>query len=152
MESFRIDGHEADDLIATYVRLAKEAGRSVTIFSPDKDFFQLVGSDVNTYDGRKFLGIGPLPAGPEEVRKKIGLEPWQMTHYLALTGDTADNVKGVTGVRPGTNAKIGPAGARQLLAEFGTVTNLLRSLDDDRVPSRLKKRLQGTTVRSGCNP
>ena len=103
---------EADDIIATYARLAREAGGDVTIVSSDKDLMQLLGPQVTMLDGMKQKLIGP-----DEVREKFGVGPEKMIDLQALTGDSTDNVPGVPG--------IGPKTAAQLLDEYGDLDTLL---------------------------
>ncbi|MES0112259.1 DNA polymerase I [Mesorhizobium sp. M0013] len=107
-----IEGYEADDLIATYARLACEAGGDTTIISSDKDLMQLVGPTVGMYDPMKDRQIG-IP----EVIEKWGVPPEKMIDLQALTGDSVDNVPGVPG--------IGPKTAAQLLEQFGDLDGLL---------------------------
>ncbi len=106
------EGFEADDLIATYTRLAVEAGGDVTIVSSDKDLMQLVGPSVILSDQMKDKRLGP-----EDVREKFGVYPEKMIDLQALVGDTSDNVPGVPG--------IGPKTAAELLETFGTLEALL---------------------------
>ena len=106
------EGYEADDLIATYTRLAVEAGGDVTIVSSDKDLMQLVGPGVILYDQMKDKRLGP-----DEVKEKFGVFPEKMIDLQALCGDTSDNVPGVPG--------IGPKTASQLLEEYGDLETLL---------------------------
>ncbi|WP_152046616.1 DNA polymerase I [Aureimonas psammosilenae] len=105
-------GFEADDLIATYTRLAVEAGGDVTIVSSDKDLMQLVGPCVILYDQMKDKRLGP-----EDVKEKFGVYPEKMIDLQSLVGDTSDNVPGVPG--------IGPKTAAELLDTFGTLEALL---------------------------
>jgi DNA polymerase-1 len=107
-----MEGFEADDLIATYCRLACEAGGDTTIVSSDKDLMQLVGPTVGMYDPMKDRQIG-IP----EVIEKWGVPPEKMIDLQALTGDSVDNVPGVPG--------IGPKTAAQLLEQFGNLDTLL---------------------------
>ncbi|MER8848277.1 DNA polymerase I [Mesorhizobium australicum] len=107
-----MEGFEADDLIATYCRLACEAGGDTTIISSDKDLMQLVGETVGMYDPMKDRQIG-IP----EVVEKWGVPPEKMIDLQALTGDSVDNVPGVPG--------IGPKTAAQLLEQFGDLDELL---------------------------
>lgn len=107
-----MEGFEADDLIATYCRLASEAGGDATIISSDKDLMQLVGPTVGMYDPMKDRQIG-VP----EVVEKWGVPPEKMIDLQALTGDSVDNVPGVPG--------IGPKTAAQLLEQFGDLDALL---------------------------
>ncbi|MEQ1951215.1 DNA polymerase I [Mesorhizobium sp. CN2-181] len=107
-----MEGFEADDLIATYARLACEAGGDTTIVSSDKDLMQLVGETVSMYDPMKDKEI-KIP----EVVEKWGVPPEKMIDLQALTGDSIDNVPGVPG--------IGPKTAAQLLEQFGDLDTLL---------------------------
>ena len=107
-----MEGFEADDLIATYARLAHEAGADTTIISSDKDLMQLVGPSVSMYDPMKDRQIG-VP----EVVEKWGVPPERMIDLQALTGDSVDNVPGVPG--------IGPKTAATLLEQFGDLDTLL---------------------------
>ncbi|MGB3539081.1 MAG: DNA polymerase I [Mesorhizobium sp.] len=107
-----MEGFEADDLIATYARLACEAGGDTTIISSDKDLMQLVGPTVGMYDPMKDRQIG-IP----EVVEKWGVPPEKMIDLQALTGDSVDNVPGVPG--------IGPKTAALLLEQFGDLDQLL---------------------------
>ncbi|PZO82391.1 MAG: DNA polymerase I [Mesorhizobium amorphae] len=107
-----IEGFEADDLIATYCRLASEAGADATIISSDKDLMQLVSDQVSMYDPMKDREIREA-----EVIEKWGVPPSKMVDLQALTGDSIDNVPGVPG--------IGPKTAAQLLAEYGDLDTLL---------------------------
>ncbi len=105
-------GFEADDLIATYARLATEAGATATIVSSDKDLMQLVGNGVTMYDTMKDKRIGPA-----EVMEKFGVGPDKVIEVQALIGDSSDNVPGVPG--------IGVKTAAQLIGEYGDLETLL---------------------------
>ena len=105
-------GFEADDLIATYVRLACEAGASATIVASDKDLMQLVNDCVVMYDTMKDRRIG-IP----EVVEKFGVPPEKVIEVQALIGDSTDNVPGVPG--------IGVKTAAQLIGEYGDLETLL---------------------------
>ena len=105
-------GFEADDLIATYVRLACEAGATATIVSSDKDLMQLVTDCVIMYDTMKDRRIG-IP----EVIEKFGVPPEKVIEVQALIGDSTDNVPGVPG--------IGVKTAAQLIGEYGDLETLL---------------------------
>ena len=105
-------GFEADDLIATYARLAIEAGATATIVSSDKDLMQLVGNGVTMYDTMKDKRIGPA-----EVFEKFGVGPDKVIEVQALIGDSSDNVPGVPG--------IGVKTASQLIGEYGDLETLL---------------------------
>ena len=105
-------GYEADDLIATYVREAREAGARATIVSSDKDLMQLVDDQVVMYDTMKDRRIGPA-----EVVEKFGVPPDKVIEVQALIGDSTDNVPGVPG--------IGVKTAAQLISEYGDLDTLL---------------------------
>ncbi|MGC1353638.1 MAG: 5'-3' exonuclease H3TH domain-containing protein, partial [Xanthobacteraceae bacterium] len=106
------DGFEADDLIATYVRQASEAGATATIVSSDKDLMQLVSDDVIMFDTMKDKKIGRA-----EVIEKFGVPPEKVIEVQALIGDSTDNVPGVPG--------IGVKTAAQLIVEYGDLETLL---------------------------
>jgi DNA polymerase I len=107
-----MEGFEADDLIATYARMATETGADTTIVSSDKDLMQLVGPSVLMWDPVKDRRIG-IP----EVVEKWGVPPEKMIDLQALVGDSVDNVPGIPG--------IGPKTAAQLLEQFGDLDTLL---------------------------
>ncbi len=115
--TFEKAGFEADDLIGTLSRLAKSQGQEVTIVSGDKDFAQLVEPGIRIFDPSKDAYMGA-----DEVRAKFGVNPDQIIDYLALVGDSSDNVPGVRGV--------GPKAAQKLLGEFGTLKNVYDKLGD----------------------
>ena len=103
---------EADDLIASYVRAACEAGWRSTIVSSDKDLMQLVREGVGMLDP-----IKNKPIGRAEVIEKFGVPPEKLVEVQALMGDSVDNVPGVPG--------IGPKGAAQLVLEHGDLEGVL---------------------------
>ena len=116
MTPLEAPGFEADDIIATLVREARENGLRVVIVSADKDLLQLVGDDVVMYDtmrGKVF--------GPEETIEKFGVEPRQVRDLLALMGDSSDNVPGVPSVGQKTAAK--------LLNEHESLEGIYENLD-----------------------
>jgi DNA polymerase-1 len=133
-------GYEADDLIATYARLACEAKATTTIVSSDKDLMQLVGNGVTMYDTMKDKRIGAA-----EVMEKFGVPPDKVIEVQALIGDSSDNVPGVPG--------IGVKTAAQLIGEYGDLETLLKraseikqdkrrqSLIDNAEIARISKRL-----------
>ncbi|MGE3149676.1 MAG: DNA polymerase I, partial [Pseudorhodoplanes sp.] len=105
-------GFEADDLIATYARLACAAKATTTIVSSDKDLMQLVCDTVQLYDTMKDKRIGAA-----EVFEKFGVPPEKVIEVQSLIGDSTDNVPGVPG--------IGVKTAAQLIVEFGDLETLL---------------------------
>ena len=105
---------EADDIIATYTKLAREQNLEVIIVSSDKDLMQLVGENVSMYDGMKQKIIST-----EQVIEKFGVTPDKVRDVLALIGDTSDNVPGVAG--------IGPKTAAELIIEYGNLEAVLNN-------------------------
>lgn len=110
--SIEMTGYEADDLIATYARIADEAGARCTIISSDKDLMQLVTENVIMRDPMKNKDIGI-----KEVIEKFGVEPARVIDVQALAGDSVDNIPGVPG--------IGVKTAVLLLNEYGPLEELL---------------------------
>ena len=107
-------GFEADDLIATYARLGREAGAKVTIVSSDKDLMQLVvDGKVELYDTMKNKRLASA-----EVMEKFGVAPDKVIQVQALAGDSTDNVPGVRG--------IGVKTAAELINIYGDVETLLK--------------------------
>ena len=112
----RVSGVEADDVIGTLVQRAAEAGIEVTISTGDKDFAQLVRPGVtlvNTMTNTILDEAG--------VFAKFGVRPEQIVDYLALMGDSVDNIPGVE--------KCGPKTAAKWLAEYGTLDGVIANAD-----------------------
>ena len=122
-------GFEADDLIATYVRIACERGASATIVSSDKDLMQLVTDCVTMYDTMKDRRIG-IP----EVIEKFGVPPDKVVEVQALAGNSTDNVPGVPG--------IGVKTAAQLIVEYGDLEQLLFRAGEIKQPKRREALLE----------
>src|SRR3954468_9825385 len=122
-------GFEADDLIATYVRIACERGASATIVSSDKDLMQLVNDCVTMYDTMKDRRLG-IP----EVIEKFGVPPEKVVEVQALAGDSTDNVPGVPG--------IGVKTAAQLIVEYGDLETLLLRAGEIKQPKRREALLE----------
>jgi DNA polymerase-1 len=113
----QVPGVEADDVIGTLAKQAAESGLPVLISTGDKDMGQLVNAQVtlvNTMSGTLLDRDG--------VKRKFGVWPEQMIDYLALVGDSSDNIPGVSG--------IGPKTAAPLLAHFGTLEAMYQRLDE----------------------
>ncbi|MFO1110806.1 MAG: DNA polymerase I [Bradyrhizobium sp.] len=122
-------GFEADDLIATYARLATDRGATTTIVSSDKDLMQLVTDKVVMYDTMKDRHIG-IP----EVIEKFGVPPEKVVEVQALAGDSTDNVPGVPG--------IGIKTAAQLIVEYGDLEQLLFRAGEIKQPKRREALLE----------
>ncbi|MCH8305275.1 MAG: DNA polymerase I, partial [Candidatus Marinimicrobia bacterium] len=116
-----LDGYEADDIIGTMAGKAEKEGFEVLMVTADKDFAQLVTKKVVMYNTRAKADESNL-IDIEGVKKKWGVSPGQIRDYLALVGDTSDNVPGVRGV--------GPKGAVKLLAEYGSLEEILNHVND----------------------
>ncbi len=131
--AIEVPGYEADDLIATYARLAREAGAEVTIVSSDKDLMQLIRPGVGMFDPLK-----NRPIGEAEVREKFGVGPDKVVDVLALIGDTSDNVPGVPG--------IGPKTAAELLGTYGDLETLLARAGEIKQPKRRETLLANAEI------
>lgn len=120
-------GFEADDLIGTLSARGRAQQLEVVIVSGDKDFAQLIGPHTTLYDTMK-----EVKYDPQGVVDKWGVAPEQFIDFLAIVGDTSDNIPGVKG--------IGKVGAQKLLKEYKTLQNLYDHLDE--IPSAsLRKKL-----------
>ncbi|GAB4394482.1 MAG: DNA polymerase I [Kiloniellaceae bacterium] len=128
-----MEGYEADDLIATYARLAKEAGVEVTVVSSDKDLMQLVDGGITMLDPMKDKKIGF-----EEVKEKFGVTPDKVIDVQALAGDSTDNVPGVPG--------IGVKTAAQLIEEYGSLEALLERAGEIKQPKRREKLIENAEL------
>jgi DNA polymerase-1 len=123
-----IDGYEADDIIASIVKFAKDRDMKVRIVSHDKDLYQLIDDKrVTIFDPMKKVDIDE-----EKCREKFGVDPSKIVDFLALVGDTSDNIPGVKG--------IGPKGASKLLSEFESIEDIYENIDKISNP-RLKQLL-----------
>ena len=111
-----VPGVEADDVIGTLALQAEAVGENVLISTGDKDFAQLVTNKitlVNTMNNTTLT--------PQGVKEKFGVSAEQIIDFLALTGDSIDNVPGIS--------KCGPKTAAKWLAEFGTLDSVIESAD-----------------------
>ena len=121
--ALEMEGFEADDLIATYTRMAREQGKTVTIVSSDKDLMQLLTDGVRIFDPMKAKFMGP-----EDAFEKFGVTPDKVVDVQSLAGDPSDNVPGVPG--------IGIKTAAQLINEYGSLDELLARAGDIKQPKR----------------
>ena len=114
-------GFEADDLIGTLAKQAEKEGYQVFMVTPDKDFGQLVSENIFMYRPAR-MGNDIEIWGIEEVKAKFEIEhPLQVIDFLGMMGDAVDNIPGLPGV--------GEKTAKKLLAEFGSMENLLANTD-----------------------
>ncbi len=117
----RVEGFEADDVIGTLVSQAKQAELESVIVSGDKDFYQLLREGVHLLNpGRGgHAGVDAEWVDLSTAGERLGVQPDQVVDYLALVGDSSDNVPGAVGV--------GPKTAKALLAEYGSLDALIEA-------------------------
>ncbi|MEX2420716.1 MAG: 5'-3' exonuclease H3TH domain-containing protein, partial [Actinomycetota bacterium] len=116
-----VEGHEADDAIATLAMRAVKQGMEATIVTADKDFFQLVRPGITVLFNRK--GITDIVRYDEAaVQERFGLPPSKYLDFVALKGDPSDNIPGVPGV--------GDKTASKLVNEFGSVEELVSRTEE----------------------
>ena len=117
-----LPGYEADDIIGTLAKKAEEHGFLTYMMTSDKDFGQLVSETTLIYKPAKFGNPAEI-WGPKEVCEKFGIErPEQVKDILGIWGDVSDNIPGIHG--------IGEVGAKKLIAEFGSVENLIANIKE----------------------
>jgi DNA polymerase-1 len=121
-------GFEADDLVGTYARIAREQGFKVVMVTGDKDFIQLITDDCILWDPMKDTVLDRA-----KVEADMGIAPQQYVDVLGLAGDTSDNIPGVKGV--------GPKTAINLVAQFGSIDNLYKNLDQVASKKKLHENL-----------
>ena len=119
-----VDGYEADDVIGTLAIQAAAQDVQVVIVSGDKDFYQLIGPRVALLNpGRGGPGaVEEIYVDESNAADRLGVPPRQVADYLAMVGDSSDNVPGVKG--------IGDKGARKLLEEYGDLDAILAHAAD----------------------
>jgi DNA polymerase-1 len=116
-----VDGYEADDVVGTLSKQAAAAGYEVYMVTPDKDYGQLVSEKIKIYKPG-YQGGDVEIMGPEQVCEKWNIKDVnQVIDILGLMGDAVDNIPGIAGVGEKTAAK--------LLAEYGTLENVLKNAD-----------------------
>ncbi|MCH8518825.1 hypothetical protein LAT59_03640 [Candidatus Gracilibacteria bacterium] len=136
-----IDGYEADDVIATLaMRLGIESQNEIYILSGDKDLFALVAEQVRIYDTQK-----KKIYGPDETYEKFGVSAACVRDYLAICGDTSDNIPGISG--------IGPKKAQALLNGLCSLEKLYEIVDNYETTDisvyseELQKTLKGASLK-----
>lgn len=134
------DGNEADDAIGTLALRACEQGIDATIVTADRDFFQLVRPGITVMFNRR--GISDIVRYDEQaVTERYGITPAQYLDFVALKGDSSDNIPGVPGVGDKTAAK--------LVNQFGTVEELL--MKTDMLKGKQKENVEASGARLGLN-
>ncbi|NNK32764.1 MAG: hypothetical protein HKP02_06540, partial [Xanthomonadales bacterium] len=117
LQCYADERYEADDLIGTLAEYWRSRGHPICVVTSDKDLAQLVGENDHWWD---FSRNQKLNA--RQLSEKFGVLPEQMADYLALTGDSVDNIPGVPGV--------GPKSAAALLGHFGDLDSIYQRLDE----------------------
>ena len=108
-------GFEADDIIGTLARLAEENGFKVIVVTGDKDFRQIISPSTTLWDTMK-----DKRANDETLKEELGVSPEKMVEIAGLSGDSSDNIPGVSG--------IGEKTAAQLIREFGDIGGVYKNL------------------------
>jgi len=128
--TYEIEGYEADDIIAYFTKKGEENNLMVTIISGDKDVFQLINENVKVVSVYKEDYI----YDEKKVMEKYGIKPEQIPDFLALAGDTTDNIPGVKG--------IGEKTASSLLNEYkdlNTIFNNIDKIKNEKLKNKLKE-------------
>ncbi len=135
-----LDGYEADDVIGTLAMRARNAGLEAVIVSGDKDFYQLVGPDIHLMNpGRGgSTGVAADWVTEENADEKFGIPPSQVVDYLALVGDSSDNIPGARGV--------GPKTALALLRQHGDIEALIANAEGLKPPRASKSLRENAEV------
>ncbi len=132
-----VEGYEADDVIGTIACKAEKEGYTTYMVTPDKDFAQLVTDKIKIYKpGIKGAEFEIL--GVEEVKAKYEIEdPKQVIDFLAMMGDSVDNIPGLDGV--------GEKTAKKFLKEYGNIENLLANTDQ--IKGKLREKVEASAER-----
>jgi DNA polymerase-1 len=121
LPTFAVPGFEADDVLATLARELREAGESVRIVTGDRDLFQTTAENVDVlFVGRRQQK--PIIYDLAAVQARFGVSPQRLPSWMALVGDTSDNLVGVPGVGPGT--------AKKLLAKYHDMVDLMAHVEE----------------------
>lgn len=132
-----VEGYEADDVIGTIACKAEKEGYTTFMVTPDKDFAQLVTEKIKIYKpglkGAEFTILGV-----EEVKEKYEIEnPKQVIDFLAMMGDSVDNIPGLDGV--------GEKTAKKFLKEYGSIENLLANTHE--IKGKLREKIEASAER-----
>lgn len=127
--TFQKPGFEADDLIGSLATFAASKEIKTVIVSGDKDFAQLVGDSIELFDPMKNKRFGY-----QQVIEKWGVRPNQFLDYLALVGDSSDNIPGARG--------IGPKGAEGLLQKYDSIADIYQHVEE--ISGALKSKLEAS--------
>lgn len=116
-----LPGYEADDIVGTVVKIAESKGLDSFAVTPDKDYFQLVTDKVKVIRPGKSTDEAII-YDKQKVLDELGFEPKYMVDYLAIVGDSSDDIPGVKGV--------GPKGAVPLIQKYGNLENIYEHIDE----------------------
>lgn len=116
LTGYEVSGYEADDIIASCVKFAKKNDIKVKIITHDKDLYQLIDENVSIYDPTRKITIDK-----QGCFEKYGVYPHQVQDFLAIAGDSSDNIPGIKG--------IGLKGAKKLLDEFDTLDEIYENIE-----------------------
>jgi DNA polymerase I len=117
----KVDGYEADDVIASLARQAREQGLEVMVVTGDRDAYQLVGTGIRVMSTSRGITETKI-YDTDAVVERYGVPPELITDLMGLRGDTSDNIPGVPG--------IGEKTATQLLQKFGSLEKVLESVEE----------------------
>ena len=116
-----LDGFEADDIVGTYAKMAKEAGDRAVLITGDRDYLQLVDEDILVYLTKKGVS-DTIEYTVEKIKEEYGVTPKQLIDVKGLMGDKSDNIPGVDG--------IGEKRALTFIKKYGSIENLYDNLDE----------------------
>lgn len=116
-----LDGFEADDIVGTYARMAKEAGDEAVLITGDRDYLQLVDDDILVYLTKKGVS-DTVEYTVDKIKEEYGITPKQLIDVKGLMGDKSDNIPGVDG--------IGEKRALDFIRRYGSIENLYDNLDE----------------------
>jgi DNA polymerase-1 len=138
LPAFRVPGFEADDVLATLARELESSGSEVLVVSGDRDLLQLATSSTKVlFTGRR--GKDSVLYDPSTVQERFGIPPRKLPAYIALVGDTSDNIRGVAGIGPGT--------AEKLLAKYEGIDDLLVHVSEQPAAIRAKLEPEADRIR-----
>jgi len=133
IERIEVEKFEADDVIGTLSKQAEKQGLQTYMMTPDKDYGQLVSDNIFMYKPAKGGKLAEV-WGVKEVCEQFGVEkPEQVIDFLGMSGDSVDNIPGIAGV--------GPVTAKKLIAQFGSVENLVEHTEKIKNP-KLKDKVE----------
>ncbi len=121
------EGYEADDIIATVAKKMERKNIEVVVVSDDKDMYQLLNGKIRIFSIRKEKIVGE-----EEVKADLGIAPNRIVDFIALAGDSVDNIPGVHG--------IGDVTARSLINEYGTLEQIFKKISSVK-PEKVRDKL-----------